>query len=137
MIDDAEPLSLDVLIAEDDAISRDILQAYLETLRCRVHIAKDGNQAIRAAKDCADWINIIFLDAHMPGPEPADLYDQVRAASPNVPILICSALSEWDSRLDFIVEHDLILLMKPFRRADLRQAIENVLGEHRSAAAIR
>lgn len=137
MIDDAEPLSLDVLIAEDDAISRDILQAYLETLGCRVHVAKDGNQAIRAAKDCADWIDIVVLDAHMPGPEPADLYEQVRAAAREVPILICSALSEWDSRLDFIVEHDLILLMKPFRRADLRQAIENVLGEHRSAAAIR
>lgn len=132
-----EPLDLEVLIAEDDPIARDILQAYLETLGCRVHVAKDGNQAIRAAKDCADWIDVIVLDAHMPGPAPSDLYDQVGAAAPGVPILICSALSENDSRLDFISERGLTLLAKPFRRADLRRAIENVLSEHPAALTVR
>lgn len=137
MIDEIAPLNLEVLIAEDDPIACDILQAYLETLECGVQIARDGNQAVKAANDCADWIDLIILDAHMPGPEPSALYDEVRAAVPHVPILICSALSEWDSRLDFIVDRGLTLLMKPFRRADLRQAIENVLGEQPASVSRR
>lgn len=133
---EAETLSLDVLIAEDDPISCDMLRSHLEMLGCHVRIAKNGNQAIRAARSCAACVDLIVLDAHMPGPEPCELYERVREASPNVPILICSALSEWDSRLDFIVEHDLMLLMKPFELAELRRAIENVLGEHAEVAAL-
>lgn len=136
MADESEPLNLEVLIADDDPIARDILQAYLETLGCRVRIAQDGHQTIKAMKYCADWTDVVVLDAHMPGPSPCELYEQVRAVDPSVPILICSALSDWDSRLDFIVERGLTLLMKPFRRADLRQAMEIVLGEH-AAAALR
>lgn len=122
-----EPLNLNVLIAEDDLIALDIAQAYCESLGCRVQLARNGDQAIMAASDYADWADVIVLDAHMPGPPPAELYEQIRTASPNVPILICSALSEWDSRLDFIAERGLMLLMKPFRRDDLRESILNVL----------
>ena len=134
--DHAERLNLNVLIAEDDSIARNIVQAYCESLGCCVRLAKNGEQAIGAAGNCASWADVIILDAHMPGPKPCDLYDQVRAAAPDVPILICSALSEWDPRLDFIVEHDLLLLMKPFEHSELRQAIENVLDEQRAVAAL-
>ena len=137
MIDNVEPLNLNVLIADDDLIARDIAQAYCESLGCRVRLARDGAQAIQAAADSASWADAIVLDAHMPGPEPDELYQRVREASPDVPILICSALSEWDPRLDFIVERGLTLLMKPFRRADLRQALQNVLGEHPAAALLQ
>lgn len=134
MIDEAERLNIEVLIADDDPISRDILQVFLETLGCRVSIANDGIQAIRAAKACADWIDAIVLDAYMPGPEPRELYDQVHAASPGIPILICSALSRGDARLDFVAERGVPLLSKPFRRVELREAIENVLRERPAAA---
>ena len=137
MTNHTEPLNLNVLIAEDDLIARDIVQAYCESLGCRVRLAKNGEQAIRAAADSADWADVIVLDAHMPGPGPCELYERVREASPDVPVLICSALSEWDPRLDFVVDCGLTLLMKPFRRADFRQAIDNVLGEHPAAAVLR
>lgn len=100
MTPQTEPLNLNVLIAEDDLIALDIVQAYCESLGCRVQLATTGYQAIRAANDDADWADVIILDAHMPGPQPSELYDQVRSASRDVPVLICSALSEWDSRLD-------------------------------------
>lgn len=133
----AEPLNLNVLIAEDDPIARNIIQGYCESLGCRVRLAETGAQAISAASRYADWTDVIVLDAHMPGPNPCELYEKVRGAVASIPILICSALSEWDSRLDFVVEQDLMLLMKPFQCADFRQAIDNVLAEHAAAAALR
>ena len=137
MSDKTEPLNLNVLIAEDDLIARDIVQAYCESLGCSVRLTRDGERAIQAAGDYADWADVILLDAHMPGPQPRELYERVRQASATVPILICTALSDWDPRLDFVVDCGLTLLMKPFRRGDLRKAIQNVLREHPAAAALR
>lgn len=126
-----ELLNLEVLVADDDPISCDILQVYLETLGCRVQVATNGYQAIRALRGSAVGIDLVVLDGHMPGPAACELYDQVRAVNSSVPVLICSALSDWDSRLDFIVNCGLTLLMKPFTRSDLRQAVNIVLGERR------
>lgn len=119
----------EVLIADDESISREILQLYLENFACRVHTACDGNEALAVCRDAADRIGLIILDARMPGPPPTELYQLIRRISPSVPVLFCSGLSPNDPEIHAINECGLQLLPKPFNRSDLRQAILNVLKQ--------
>lgn len=124
----ARPMQkVEVLIADDEAISREILQTYLETLGCQVQVATNGYEALKAFEDGADWIRLVILDVCMPGPEPRALYDQIRRARPSTPVLFCSGIAFGEPALQFIDEQGLELLPKPFNRAALLQAALRVL----------
>ena len=128
---------LEVLVADDDPIARDILQIYLESIGCRVQVVTNGDDALRACEEGADRIELVILDARMPGPSPSELYELVRRISPSVPILYCSGVSPDDPDMQFINEHGLKLVPKPFGRADLLQALRRLLSAAESASAIR
>ena len=134
MICRADRLPPDVLIADDDPISRDILQHSLEYLGIglRVQAVSDGYEALRAFSTAAAWIECVILDACMPGPCPQEMLDQLQRINPSVPVLFCSALADTDPSLEFILKRRLTLLMKPFAQPDLCQALGLVLGTRSS-----
>ena len=126
----ARPMQkLEVLIADDEAISREILQTYLESLGCSVQAAASGSEALKAFQEGTEWIRLVILDVCMPGPEPHELYEQIRRIKPSVPILFCSGISWGEPELRFIDEQGLQLLPKPFNRAALLQAALRVLKD--------
>lgn len=126
----------EVLIADDESIARDILHFYLESFGCRVHTAKDGDEALAIFRDGADWIGLVILDARMPGPHPVELYSAIRQLSPSVPILFCSGIAPDDPVIRAINEHGLQLLSKPFNRGALHQAILDVTKETETRTAV-
>lgn len=54
-----------VLLVDDDAVNREILLAILRTVFEKVDTAKDGNEAVRMARQCA--YDLILMDMQMPG----------------------------------------------------------------------
>lgn len=130
-----EPLN--VLVADDDPIARDMLQIYLESIGCRVQAVNDGDAAYQVCEQRADELELVVLDARMPGPCPHALYDKLRALCPSLPILYCSGVSAEDPEMHFINEHGLSLLPKPFNRTDLLKAMRRVLTAAESARSIR
>ena len=128
---------LNVLVADDDPIARDMLQIYLESIGCRVQAVNDGDAAYKVCEERADELELVVLDARMPGPCPRALYDKLRALCPSLPILYCSGVSPEDPEMHFINEHGLSLLPKPFNRTDLLKAMRRVLTAAESARSIR
>ena len=128
---------LEVLVADDDPIARDILQIYLESIGCRVQSVTNGDDAYRACGERADQLELVVLDARMPGPSPHDLYDKIKAICPSLPILYCSGVCPDDPEMHFINEHGLSLVPKPYNRTDLLQAMRRVLTAVESARSIR
>ena len=126
----------EVLIADDESIARDIMHFYLENLGCRVHIARDGDEALTLCYEVAEWIGLVILDACMPGPSPVDLYKSIREINPSVPVLFCSGVSADDPVIRAINEHGFQLLPKPFNRSDLHQAILAVTQELQTRDAV-
>lgn len=120
---------LDVLVADDEPIARDILEVYLESLGCHVQSAADGNHALHVLQDEAGHIGLVVLDACMPGPCARELYDRVRALDPSVPVLICSAHSLNEPALKFVRDEHLPFLPKPFTRNQLLQTLHNMLSQ--------
>ena len=114
---------LNVLVADDDPIARDMLQIYLESIGCRVQAVNDGDAAYKVCEQRADELELVVLDARMPGPCPRALYDKLRVICPSVPILYCSGVSSEDPEMHFINEHGLSLLPKPFNLDQLLEAV--------------
>ena len=125
MID--EPLSLRVLIADDESIARDILQFYLESLGCRVLPARDGDEALALFGAAGATIDLVILDVCMPGPPPLELYGQFRRISQKVSVLYCSGVAADDPLSRELSANSLHLLSKPFNRSDLRYAIQELM----------
>jgi len=130
-----EPLN--VLVADDDPIARDMLQIYLESIGCRVQAVNDGDTAYQVCEQRSHELELVVLDARMPGPCPRALYDKLRVICPSVPILYCSGVSPDDPEMHFINEHGLSLLPKPFNRTDLLKAMRRVLTAAESSRSIR
>lgn len=126
----------EVLIADDESIAREILQLYLEGLGCRVHAARDGNEALAMFRAGADWIGLVILDARMPGPSPTELYNRIHEISPSVPVLFCSGVSPDDPEIRQINDSGFQLLPKPFNRSGLHQAILAVTQEEETQEAV-
>ena len=125
----------EVLIADDEQISREILQVYLESLGCRVQAVTNAIDALKAYEEGLEWIELVILDACMPGPSPQFVFDRIHALKPSAPVLFCSGVSPDDPELRFIYERGLRLLPKPFNRTALALAIAEVLNQAQAPVA--
>ena len=119
---------IEVLVADDELVARQLLSCYLESFGCSVEAVCDGQQALHAYWDRLGRIGLVILDALMPGPSPIQLYQCIRAISPSVPVLFCSGVSSDDPVIRAINEYGLRLLRKPFSRSDLHTVVRNVLN---------
>jgi two-component system sensor histidine kinase/response regulator len=58
-------LNLEVLVADDNVINREVAQAMLDRCGCRVAVAEDGNAAVDQAR--RNRFDVILMDCQMPG----------------------------------------------------------------------
>ena len=58
-------LGLDVLVADDNAINREVALAMLERIACRVIVVEDGSSAVQQAH--TRRFDVILMDCQMPG----------------------------------------------------------------------
>lgn len=88
---------LRILIAEDNRDSADSLKVLLEAIGHEVHLAYDGESAVRAA--AALRPNAILMDIGLPGVNGYDAARQVRAQNPDLQVQII-ALTGWGQGVD-------------------------------------
>jgi CheY-like chemotaxis protein len=116
-----------ILLVEDDALVRGYAHDQLVGLGYMVLTATNGLEAIEAVRGRAD-IDLLFTDVVMPGGlNGRELADVVRRIRPNLPVLFTSGYSDaitHDGRLDA----DVLLLSKPYPRADLARSIRQALA---------
>ncbi len=119
MIDDKKC----ILVADDDAQIRQILQLLLSAEGYAVVTAEDG---LRAAEMAGDVIDLYLLDVDMPGQNGIVTAAQIRARF-ETPIIFLTAYSgESDKVLGFSVGAD-DYIIKPFSSAELLLRIRAVL----------
>ena len=117
-----------VLVVEDDEPVRQLACHELRALGYHVLEADSGAAAMRIV-DGDEPIDLLFTDVVMPGGMSGrQLADAARAARPGLRVLYTSGYTE-----NAIVHHGrldagVMLLPKPYRRADLARAIRSALG---------
>ena len=115
-----------VLIADDDAVVRDVVRRYLERDGLEVRIAGDGNEAMRVLG--SERIDVAVLDVMMPGPNGLSLCRTLRQGGDyTVPIILLTALGEEDDRIAGLEAGADDYLTKPFSPRELALRVRSVL----------
>ena len=115
-----------VLIADDDAVVRDVVRRYLERDGLEVRIAGDGHEALRVLG--TERIDVAVLDVMMPGPNGLSLCRTLRQGGDyTVPVILLTALSEEDDRIAGLEAGADDYLTKPFSPRELALRVRSVL----------
>jgi two-component system OmpR family response regulator len=113
-----------VLIVDDDADVRDVLQAILENVGYRISVA-DGGRPMRDFLSAPDPVDLVVLDSAMPGERSASLALHLKGL--RMPVVMISGSPDM---MEFAQEHDLQLLWKPFGAKELTSAIDKAFASH-------
>ena len=115
-----------VLIADDDAVVRDVVRRYLERDGHEVRVVGDGNEALRVLG--SERIDVAVLDVMMPGPNGLSLCRTLRQGGDfTVPVILLTALSEEDDRIAGLEAGADDYLTKPFSPRELALRVRSVL----------
>ena len=115
-----------VMIADDDAVVRDVVRRYLERDGLEVAIARDGNEALRLLG--TQRIDVAVLDVMMPGPDGLALCRSLRQRGDHtIPVILLTALSEEDDRIAGLEAGADDYLTKPFSPRELALRVRSVL----------
>jgi two-component system OmpR family response regulator len=118
-----------ILILDDDAETRRLLQAYLEKQGYRITTAADG-RALRKALDTARP-DLIVLDLMLPGEDGLEICRDLRIRS-NVPVIMLTARGEETDRIVGLEMGADDYLAKPANPRELLARIKSVLRRARS-----
>jgi two-component system response regulator MprA len=105
-----------VLVVEDDAAIADVLRRTLRQEGHEVRSSEDGVDALRAAEEFVP--DLVILDLGLPGLDGVEVCRRLRAES-DVPILILTARTELDHRVEGLDSGADDYLAKPFERQEL------------------
>ncbi|MFT3822199.1 MAG: response regulator [Rubrivivax sp.] len=135
------PQRLDVLVAEDHAVNRQVLAALLDSLGHRAHFVPNGNEAIAAVQ--RQRFDLVLMDLHMPDIDGIEATRRIRAlperTAATVPIVALTADAFTDTRERCLVAGMNNFLSKPVSRerlgALLRQLFGSSAGSDAAAAS--
>jgi two-component system, sensor histidine kinase RpfC len=120
--------NLNILVADDIAANRIVMQRLLERAGHTVHLAENGEDALDKLADSV--FDIVFVDLHMPGISGLDVIRQARVMQSGVKAIPLVALSA-DATTESISEAEgagaSLFLTKPIVVAKLLDAIIDLL----------
>jgi adenylate cyclase len=124
-------VSPNILIADDDAVSRKLLRRLLEQDGHSVHAAANGAEALELFGE--QDIDVVLLDIVMPGLDGISVLERLKAThtSNHVPVIMISAVDEAESVVRCIETGADDYLPKPFNPVLLRARINAGLTKKR------
>jgi two-component system cell cycle sensor histidine kinase/response regulator CckA len=116
-----------ILLAEDDPQVRELAKKILERAGYRIHIARDGEEAIRVFRMYAGEIDLAILDVIMPKHNGPAVYKAITAERPELPVFFCSGYSYSELEARQLPYKDIRIIQKPYSRNTLLHAIRRAL----------
>jgi two-component system, cell cycle sensor histidine kinase and response regulator CckA len=118
-----------ILLAEDDEQLRFLALEILRQAGYRVLPAFDGEDALRLYHEYGREIDLLVLDVVMPRKGGRVVYDEIRTVRSDIRCLFMSGYSENAVHTNFILDHGLKLIQKPFKNDDLLRSVRRVLDQ--------
>jgi response regulator RpfG family c-di-GMP phosphodiesterase len=118
-----------ILVVDDDAAIRQVLSESLGDLGYRSTVAADGREAL--ARIGAHPCDLLISDIDMPGLDGLALLREVRAAAPEVGVILLTGVCDLDTALRAMRMGASDYLTKPFRLEHVRITVERVLEQIR------
>ena len=115
-----------IVVAEDEAVVRDLILTTLERHGYRVLAATDGREAMELIETRGPEIDLLVSDVVMPRVGGLELVQLARARHPDLPAILISGYSERLLPAGSLAEN-VVLLEKPFTARRLTDAIQEAL----------
>jgi two-component system, sensor histidine kinase len=131
-LDQGAPLQLDVLVAEDHPVNRQVMAALLSSMGHRTYFVPSGDEAIAAVK--RQRFDLVLMDLHMPGLDGIEATRLIRAlperGAATVPIVALTADAFTETRERCLVAGMNSFLTKPVGREKLGALLRQLFGSH-------
>ena len=116
-----------ILLAEDDETMRILTKELLEEFGYTVIEAEDGYQAMEKYRAQNALIQLVILDAIMPGMKGMDVYREIHKINPHARVLFCSGYNLDMIKGDDKLDQNLHFIAKPFVPKELLMKVRKVL----------
>jgi DNA-binding NtrC family response regulator len=116
-----------LLIAEDHAAVRRLTALMLSDQGYEVIEAGDGQEAMMVIEDLARRVDLLIVDAVMPGMSSVDLIEQARVVRPGIKVLVMSGYAGDAAIYQRIIKMGAPYLEKPFDASTLAAKVREAL----------
>lgn len=116
-----------ILIADDNAANRELLEAYLDTIQCETELAVDGQDTLDKVGSFQP--DLILLDVMMPKLSGFEVCQQIKSdeKTAKTMILMVTALNELGDIERAVKAGTDDFLSKPINKIELLKRVENML----------
>ena len=120
-----------LLVADDDAVARDLLGEALGREGYRVAIAASGEECVRLAE--SEPFDMALVDLRMPGLDGLSVLKRLAAIQPDLPVVILTAFAAIDTAIEAVNAGASDYLSKPFRMEEIKIVVRRTLEARRLA----
>jgi len=124
-------------VVDDDEFVLQAAYFVLKSFGYKVLVANDGEQAIEVFGARHREIDLVVLDMTMPGLGGEDTFHALRQIDPRVMVLFSTAYDEAETVSQFIAQHCVEFLPKPYEPEQLAAQVKHLLGHPTPEQAAR
>jgi excisionase family DNA binding protein len=114
-----------VLVIDDDETVCELFRDTLEGAGHSVMTAVDAMTGLRLAKD--KDVNLVFLDLKMPIMDGAQVFKEIRASKPNLPVTIVTGFTDSDLMANAMQSGPFSVMKKPITPSDILTVVATYL----------
>ena len=116
-----------ILLAEDDAATRDLVQRALALDGHIVIVTQDGAEALDKLR-AGSGVDLLISDVQMPGVDGIELVEKGLSGNPKLRVILMSGFAGELGRADHLKGKISRVLTKPFTLEQIRSAAKAALG---------
>jgi len=116
-----------ILLAEDDAATRDLVQRALGHEGHEVTVTQDGGEALEKLQAAPTRFDVLVTDVQMPGLDGIALVEKGFALNPKLRVVLMSGFADELGRADHLKARISRVITKPFTLEQIRSAVKAAL----------
>lgn len=117
-----------ILLAEDEAATRDLVRRALEAEGHTVDVMESGGDALEFLGHGGKQVHLLLTDINMPGMDGFELAAKARGLNPGLAVILMSGLVEQLERAKTLPGQRYFTLSKPFTLDQVRASVRAALA---------
>ncbi|MGB5984658.1 MAG: response regulator, partial [Desulfobacterales bacterium] len=117
-----------LLVVDDDAGHRQMLQTVLADQGYAIDTAADGHQALRAVT--GGFFDLILMDLKMPGLSGIEALEKILTLNPKIPVIMMTAYASVTTAIEALKKGAYDYLNKPLDIEELKLLVRRALRHH-------
>jgi two-component system, cell cycle response regulator CpdR len=117
-----------ILLADDDAATRDLVRRALGLDGHDVVVTSDGAEALERLQAATSHFAVLITDVQMPGLDGVALIEKSLAFNPKLRVVLMSGFADEIGRAAHLKTRIARIISKPFTLEQIRSAVKAALG---------